>query len=154
VTIKLTADEAKRLGLKPSRAKRSPIDHRDYKSNLERRYAEELESRKIAGDIIDWRYEPIKLHLGGGAWFTPDFLVVVNGPVAGLHWESTPGDMDAELHVTMWCGMEFHEVKGHWEEAAKVRLKVAVEKYPWFSFFVVTAGGKKGGAFEIERWSK
>ena len=56
-------------------------------------------------------FEEITLALGGGARYTPDF------------W--TLGDDDV---------LEFHEIKGHWREAAKVRIKVAAAKYPQFRF--------------------
>jgi hypothetical protein len=56
-------------------------------------------------------FEEITLALGGGARYTPDF------------W--TLGDDDV---------LEFHEIKGHWREAAKVRIKVASAKYPQFRF--------------------
>jgi hypothetical protein len=56
-------------------------------------------------------FEEITLALGGGARYTPDFWV--------------QGDDDV---------LEFHEVKGHWREAAKVRIKVASAKYPQFRF--------------------
>jgi hypothetical protein len=56
-------------------------------------------------------FEEITLALGGGARYTPDFWV--------------QGDDDV---------LEFHEVKGHWREAALVRIKVAAGKYPQFRF--------------------
>lgn len=56
-------------------------------------------------------YEEITLVLGDGARFTPDF------------WTLGPDDV-----------LEFHEVKGHWREAAKVRIRVAASKYPQFRF--------------------
>lgn len=147
MTFKISKKDAARLGLSgivdgrttpERRALQSVINHRDYRSyrsGLERRYAELLESRKIVGEIVAWQYECVKLHLGGGAWYLPDFVVIRDEP---------DGRRVSEIH----------EVKGFWREAAKVRLKVAVEKFWWFDFFVVYAGGKKGGSFEIERWSK
>jgi len=32
---------------------------------------------------------------------------------------------------------EIHETKGHWREAARVRIKVAADLYPWFKFVAV-----------------
>lgn len=67
----------------------------------------------------------IKFQLANGCWYMPDFLVV--------------GD----------CGkLELHEVKGHWREAAKVRFKVARDKFPWFVWRVVRK--EKGSWIEEE----
>jgi hypothetical protein len=96
-----------------------------YRNALERAYAQHLELRWRAGDLAGWRYEPIKLRLADGAFYTPDFLVVQNS-----------GEM------------ELHETKGFMREAARVRLKVAVELYPWFQFVIVRARGRHG--FELE----
>ena len=114
---------------RPPRVRKSPVKHSDYRSNLERRYAEILEGRKIVGEIRMWLYEPASLQIGGGARYTPDFLVF---------------NLDGSV--------EFHEVKGFWREAAKVRLRVAIEKFPMFGFFVVTNDRHRG--FVIEKWSK
>ena len=56
-------------------------------------------------------YEQIKLNIGQDAWYTPDY------------WVLGPDDV-----------LEFHEVKGHWREAAKVRIRAAAKLYPWFRF--------------------
>lgn len=45
--------------------------------------------------------------------------------------------------------MELHEVKGHWEDDARVKIKVAAEQHPWFRFLAVRA---RGGVWEIERF--
>jgi hypothetical protein len=74
----------------------------------ETEYAQMLEFQKRGGAIQWWQFEPMKLWLGEGAWFTPDFGVI---------------GADGLL-----C---FHEVKGFWREAAKVRIKVARSMYPF-----------------------
>src|SRR5688572_6464228 len=73
-------------------------------NKLEERYACVLQSELLAGRIKAWAYEAEKLRLADGAWYTPDFRVVM------------PTD---EV-----C---FHEAKGFFREAARVRLKVAAE---------------------------
>jgi hypothetical protein len=91
-------------------------------------YAMKLDLRAKAGDIFDWAFEPIRLRLGEGAWYTPDFLVVLN-----------TGEI------------EFHEYKGHWREAARVRIKVAASLYPYFRFIAIqekTVRGMK--IFDVE----
>jgi len=82
-------------------------------NGTERAYSLLLESRKVNGEIEWFRYEGLKFRLADGAFYTPDFAVMKS---------------DGEI--------EIHEVKGHWEEAALVRIKVASEMYP-FKFVVV-----------------
>lgn len=97
-----------------------------YRSGLERDYALNLTARLRIGDIEWWGYECLKLRLGEGAWFTPDFIVV-----------RTDG------------AIECHEAKGRMMEAALVRLKVAASLYKWLPIFVVYAQAR-GGGFRIE----
>ena len=48
--------------------------------------------------------------------------------------------------------LEAHEVKGFWEDDAKVKIKVAAELYP-FSFVAVTKKPKKhGGGWELTKF--
>lgn len=89
-------------------------------NGLESRYAQHLELRLRAGEIASWRYEAIRLKLGEGAWFCPDFQV-----------QKPDGTL------------EFHETKGHMREAANVRLKVAAHLYPEFRFLLVRQSGTK-----------
>lgn len=90
----------------------------------ERLYAATLEGRKAAGEVIWHEFEAVKLRLADGAWYTPDFMVL------------TPG------------GLEFHEVKGFWREAARVRIKVASDKYP-FPVYAITRA--RNGEWQYER---
>lgn len=70
-------------------------------------------------------YEPIKLKLGRGAYYTPDFV----------EW-SDSGDP----RPICW------EIKGpFFREAARVRIKVAASKFPRMRFIVVRRKPKKEG---------
>jgi hypothetical protein len=94
-------------------------------NRLERDYAACLESLKRAG-VFDWyEFEPMRLRLADGTYYRPDFGVVRGGI------------------------LEFHECKGFMREAARVRLNVAADKFP-FPFFLVRAKGRTGG-FVITR---
>jgi hypothetical protein len=73
------------------------------------------------------RYEPMKLRLADGSYYTPDFGV-----------------------LTRDCLFELHETKGFWREAAKVRIKVAAELFP-FKFIAIKRA--KGGGWEREEFS-
>lgn len=81
-------------------------------NKLEKAYASELQKNVYAGQIEAFRFEPINLRLAPKTFYKPDFLVVTQ-------------------HI------EFHEVKGHWEDDARVKIKVAAEIYPWFRFIAV-----------------
>jgi hypothetical protein len=50
--------------------------------------------------------------------------------------------------------LEMHEVKGFWQDDARVKIKVAASIYP-FRFVAVTARAKKhGGGWEREEFSR
>lgn len=83
-------------------------------NKLERRYSEQLEAWRLTGEIQWWKYDAIKLRLADNTFYTPDFLV--------MKADST---------------LEVHETKGHWEDDARVKIKVAAEAYPLFRFVAV-----------------
>lgn len=89
-------------------------------------YSEHLESLRILGEIVWHKFEPMKLRLAEGAYFTPDFGVKMR---------------DGSL--------QFHETKGFWRESAKVRIKVAAEIFP-FKFIAIKRA--KGGGWEREEF--
>lgn len=60
---------------------------------------------------VRWVYEAVTLKLGDDCRYTPDFMVIAQDDV-----------------------VEFHEVKGFWRDDAKVKLRVASERFPWFRF--------------------
>ena len=70
-------------------------------------------------------YESIKLRLADRTWYTPDFFV----------WT------DDGVHV--------YEVKGSWkaphQEDSRVKLKVAAELYPQFTFYSAVPNRETGG---------
>lgn len=98
-------------------------------NQTERRYAEHLESRKRAGEVAWFRFEGIKFRLADNTFYTPDFAVML---------------ADGQL--------EAHEVKGHWQDDARVKVKVAADQYP-VRFIAVTAKPKKaGGGWQVEEF--
>lgn len=109
------------------RASRSRVHHPGVMNATEKRYAEHLGILRDAGRIADFAFESVKLRLGPD-WktsYTPDFLVVrVDG------------------------GIELHEVKGHWEDDARVKIKVAAALHP----FVFVAVQLEKGAWKLERF--
>lgn len=100
-------------------------------NKTEAAYAEHLEMLKRAGEVQWFKFEPFKLRLADATFYTPDFTVLLSN---GL--------------------LEMHEVKGFWEEDARVKIKVAAELYP-FRFIAVTAKPKKdGGGWRVEDFSR
>jgi len=96
-------------------------------NGTEARYATYLEERKASGEINWFAFEAVKLRLAPLTFYTPDFLVMLD---------------DGTL--------EAHEVKGFWQDDARVKIKVAAEIYP-FRFIVVTVVPKKdGGGWKTE----
>ncbi len=95
-------------------------------NKTEAAYAQHLELRKRAGHIVDYWFETFKFKLADKCWYTPDFVVQV-------------------LDDTMEC----HEVKGFWEDDARVKVKVVAAKFP-FRFVAVT---KKAGAWQMEEFN-
>lgn len=94
-------------------------------NKLERSYADHLEVRKRAGDIVDYGFEAIKLKIGAKrCWYTVDFWVVANDGV-----------------------LECHETKGFMRDDARVKLQSASRQYPRFRFFLVR---KSGSGFSVE----
>lgn len=77
-------------------------------NGLEKSYAEYLFFRKKAGDILDYKFEAIKLKLAPSTFYTPDFMIF-----------TTDGFI------------EMHEIKGFWEDDARVKIKVAAEMFPF-----------------------
>lgn len=84
-------------------------------NKTEERYASVLEQRRLAGEISWWGFEPLKLRLAKATFYSPDFMV-----------------LDGDGLV------EMHEVKGHWEDDARVKIKVAAERFPMFRFVAVS----------------
>lgn len=93
-------------------------------------YGQHLELLKHAGEVLWYRFEGVKLRLADNTFYTPDFAVM-----------AATGQM------------ELHEVKGFWEDDARVKIKVAAEMYP-FKFLAVKVKTKKdGGGYAVENFS-
>jgi hypothetical protein len=97
-------------------------------NRTEQAYAAVLEARKRAGEIRGWTYEAVTLRLARLCRYTPDFVVEENDGRVSLR-----------------------EVKGFMREDAAVKLKVAVEQFPMFRFWLVRPARR--GAWREERLS-
>jgi len=86
-------------------------------NKLEAAYSQEL----LPGT---WMFEAMKFRLADNTYYTPDFMV-----------------MNPEGYI------EVHEVKGFWEDDARVKIKVFAEKFSWF---VVKAVTRVKGVWTVE----
>ncbi|MCE7797871.1 hypothetical protein LWE61_15065 [Sphingobium sufflavum] len=100
------------------------------KNQTEQRYEDEvLRPRQLAGEIVWYRFEGIKLRLADNTFLEVDFPVMLADGT-----------------------MELHDVKGSAaiiEEDAKVKMKVAASLYP-FVFRIAIPKGRRGGGWTVE----
>ena len=98
-------------------------------NKTEQAYANHLETLKTAGDIVYYTFDGINLRLADNTFYKPDFLVMkANG----------------ELQI--------HEVKGYWQDDAKVKIKVASSLYPFKFLAVYKTPKKQGGGWQYEEY--
>lgn len=96
-------------------------------NKTEAAYAEYLAQLQCDGEIVWHRFESVKLKLAEKTHLTVDFFVMTKS-----------GELEA------------HEVKGYWEEDARVKVKVAAAMYP-FRFLAVQRA--PGGGWKTEVFS-
>lgn len=124
-------DEPPPTGLGPGRHAPGrlikPVDWRwaGVSNKLERDYSVHLSFREGRGEILWAGCNLIRLRIGGGAFYKPDFLVRLPDGA-----------------------MEFHETKGFWREAARVRIKTAAMLYR--GVFAFRAVQRKRGKWVYE----
>jgi len=103
----------------------------------ERKYSHVLQLLKLAGEIQDWKFEPMKLDIGpsgGRCGYTPDFMVIALDDTIELH--EVKGRTVKKGKSKAWC-----------EEDAKVKIKAAANIYP-FKFVMVWP--KLAGGWDVE----
>lgn len=80
-------------------------------NGTEKQRAVQLEAMRRGFEISSWAYEKITLKLADDCRYTPDFFV-----------------------VDLLGGITFEEVKGFWRDDAKVKIRVAAQQFPQFTF--------------------
>jgi hypothetical protein len=98
-------------------------------NKTEKQYAGHLEQKKFAGKILWFGFEAIKLRLADNTFYTPDFAVMAADGV-----------------------IELHEVKGFWTDDARVKIKVAADKFPFRFMAMKPRAQKAGGGWEVEEF--
>ena len=97
------------------------------RNKTELAYEEVLKALQRDGQIAWFKFEGVKLRLADNTFYTPDYAVML-----------TNGQM------------EMHEVKGFWQDDARVKIKIAAELFP-FRFLAVRPKPKKdGGGWNVE----
>lgn len=96
-------------------------------NRTEAAYSAVLERKLHAGEIEWFKFEAIKFRLADKTFYTPDFIVM-----------QSDGTIEA------------HEVKGHWEDDARVKIKVAAETFPIRFVAVKPKAKKDGGGWSVE----
>lgn len=100
-------------------------------NGTEKAYSVELQRRKDAGEIADFKFHAFTLTIAEppnalNARWSPDFAVWDNEMV-----------------------LEFHEVKGFMQDHALVRIKAAASQYPHPIFVAKKRTKKDGGGFSV-----
>jgi len=98
-------------------------------NKTEAAYALHLEAMKQGGEILWWRFEGMKFRLADATFYTPDFCVLC-----------ADGTLEA------------HEVKGYWQDDAKVKIKVASSMYPIRFVAVYARPKREGGGWRVEEF--
>lgn len=102
-------------------------------TKTESRYAEVLESRRLAGDIDRWDFEPQKFRLADLTYYTPDFRVVQSDgyvvyiEVKPANWQHIPN-----------------------QDMSNCKLKIAAEQHPFIFIRAVEIPKKLGGGWKEE----
>ena len=131
--MRLTFAEARALGLGhlcPDPARPPTAAPADGMNKLERSFRDDvLEPATRHHAIRRWAREPLKLRLAGRCWYTPDFLVLPR--VKGRD------SRDPLLYMV--------EIKGAYaREDSIVKLKVAADTYPEFTWLICYRRGRRG----------
>lgn len=90
-------------------------------NKTEAAYAATLAQRQHDGEVAWFKFEGLKFRLADNTFYTPDFAVML---------------ADGAL--------EAHEVKGHWQDDARAKIKIAADLYP-LRFVAIRARPKKDG---------
>jgi len=99
------------------------------KNNTEEAYGEHLEWLKHTGKVVWYKFEGMKFRLADNTFYTPDYIVMLS-----------TGQLEA------------HEVKGHWQDDARVKIKIAADLYPLKFVAIKKKTKKQGGGWQVEEF--
>lgn len=91
-------------------------------NKTEREFSLILAAQLVKGEISGWLYEGVKLKIGEGCWYCPDFMVI----------EQTDSTFrDGHEFIQR---VKFIEVKGFLRDDARVKFLAAQEQHKWATF--------------------
>jgi hypothetical protein len=100
---------------------------RGQMNKTEASYQSHLEALKSLGRVVWFAFESYTFKLADNTRYTPDFAVMFDSGI-----------------------LEFHEVKGFWQDDARVKIKVAADRFPHPFVAVKPIAKKNGGGWERE----
>lgn len=106
-------------------------------NKTEARYGEELELRRLAGEIAWYKFEAFKVRLADGTFYTSDYAVMTSDDELQIH-EVKAGRIDSAGKLQMIS-----------EDASKIKIKIAADLYPFRFIWAVERPKKAGGGFEL-----
>lgn len=106
----------------------SASEEMEKMNKLERRYADNLELKRLAGEIQRWRYEPCKFELAHRCTYTPDFDIITKDGYIEYHEVKCP---DMRLKSGKIKRGEYLHPETF------IKLKVAARQYPQCKFVLV-----------------
>ncbi len=99
-----------------------------HMNKTEEAYASLLSAKREAGEVLWFSFEGMKFRLADATFYTPDFMVMLaNGQ------------------------LQAHEVKGQWQDAARIKIKIAASLHP-IQFIAVKAPRRKADGWQIEEF--
>lgn len=104
---------------------------KDQMNKTERGYSVLLEEEKRRGEVIDWKFHPMRVRLADNTFYEVDFLV--------LH---------ADMHLAI------HETKGGFVTShGQMKIKLCAEVLPFFRMVKATKlAAKQGGGWKREEY--
>lgn len=144
MSARISEEQARSLGIEVPKSlggrSRRKTNQAERMNKTEARYASHLQAMQMSGLIKSFKYESIKLRLADKTWYKSDFLVVRKKLVM------------TNSHEHQIACVELHEVKGFWEDDARVKIKVAAEMYPFFKFVAVMANKSESMPWTYEEF--
>lgn len=104
---------------------------KDQMNKTEAAYSKVLEQRKLAGEILDWKFHPMNVRLAAGVFYEVDFLVLT-------------ADMQVQIHETKG---------GYTTDKGQMKIRLCADALPWFAMFKAKKlSAKDGGGWNIEEY--
>ena len=105
---------------------------KDRMNGTEKAYSQRLEAMRLAGEILDWKFHPLRIRLADNAYYEVDFLVMA-------------ADRSLEVHETKG---------GYTTDKGQLKIRLCAEAAPWFRCIKATKlPAKVGGGWKLEEFT-